>query len=267
MNLTNVGWDDCFPAPFFTANPFIGCSKASEGCENCYAERMTKRLARMNSPISPLYEEVANWDGRTLFLPERLNKVRSHKGGGTIFWGSMSDLFHERNDGKNINEVWTTIFNKPQMTHVVLTKRPERLKAWTESAAKAKCWPIHEIWPENVYLGVTAENQARADERIPILLSIPGNHKRFVSVEPMLGEIRIGNFLWQTFDTGGQRCDGSWIQDREPSRELDLIIVGPENGQNKRPCKREWILDLKQQCDDAGVRCFSKEGARKLVEK
>lgn len=279
MNRTKIDWG-CFPQPLLTVNPFIGCSHASEGCKNCYAEAMANRLAAIESQrwedwgqpyvFDFAYCRVTNedgWNGKTLFLPERLEAVRKRRKPATVFWCSMSDLFHENNRNKDINETWMVIQNTKHLHHVILTKRPDRMMEWTERAAEAKQWPVEEIWPENVWLGVTAENQQRAEERIPILLSISGNHKTFVSVEPMLGEIDLRAQISRFVELGceyGHGMNLTKVGYMKPA--IDLIIIGAETGANRRPCRREWIENLQQQCADAGVQCYLKDNGVSKVE-
>ena len=109
---------------------------------------------------------------------------------------------------------------------MVLTKRPERMAKFISRLG----WDIH----DNVWLGVTAENQKRADERIPILLQIPAV-VRFVSVEPMLEPVNLAN------------CG-----------KIDWVICGGETGPGARPMHPDWVRNLRDQCQNAGVPFFFK---------
>ena len=98
----------------------------------------------------------------------------------------MGDLFHGSVTGRAINDVWNVAFNRPENTFLFLTKRPVNLRTWTRIAAASKIWPVGEVWPSWMHVGVTAENQDRFDERIPFLLDTPAA-VRWVSLEPLLG--------------------------------------------------------------------------------
>ncbi|MFA6281254.1 MAG: DUF5131 family protein, partial [Candidatus Omnitrophota bacterium] len=132
----------------------------------------------------------------------------------------------------------------------------------------------------NLWLGVTAENQQRADERIPILLQIPAA-KRFVSIEPMLGKINLISDIGGTLWIGGQRgCSGKHRgigtpdcpitlhhhHDHRCKMGLDWVIVGGETGHNARPMNNEWATLIQQQCESAGVPFFYKSsGGRNKI--
>jgi protein gp37 len=211
-------------------NPITGCSPVSEGCQNCYAKRMSKRLAgRCGYPADDPF--------RVTLHPERLDEPLKWKKPRRVFVCSMGDLFHEDVPRWMRFEVMDIILQAKQHTFLILTKRPANMKEcfeWYYSKAGRTIETIKNLW-----LGVTAENQARADERIPILLQIPAT-VRFVSVEPMLGPVDLTNFIIG------------------PNR-LDWVICGSETGPNRREACIEWIGDLCDQCEHAGVPFFLKQ--------
>jgi len=242
MNRTKILWPW---NPLHTINPFVGCSKVSEGCANCYAEKMAYRLAEIDeaawklcnrsmryvrSDYSDVIGEDGRWNGETVFRPQVLDAVRKARKPRNIFWCSMSDLFHENNPMSNIYETLHTI-RTPQHTHIILTKRPRRMAMFLAENAN---WKAMYNTP-NIWLGVTAENQECASKRIPKLLSIAGEHKTFVSVEPMLSPVCL--------KTG----------------HLDQVIIGAESGAGARPMNPEWVIDLVKQCRDANVPVFVKQ--------
>ena len=251
MNRTGIQWP-FLPEPLLTVNPFIGCSKASEGCEHCYAEAMAVRIANFGQTASEDYQRVIthdddpSWNGRTVFLPRVLAQVRKRRKPATVFWCSMSDMFHESNAPANIEEVWYCISQTPHLTHVVLTKRPARMAEfftrWSPGYA-AHLQP-------NLWLGVTAENQQRANERIPILLDIRGEHKTFVSVEPMLGPVDLADYI----SLNRKALHGGGYTDA-----LDCVVCGGESGPNARPMHPGWVRSLRDQCAAAGTAFWFKQ--------
>jgi len=218
-----------------TWNPITGCSKISAGCANCYAERMSKRLAgRYGYPKEDPF--------KVTFHPDRLEQPFHWKKPRRIFVCSMGDLFHDDVKDCDINSVFLKMLNCDRHTYIILTKRPERMKDFVS---------IGTGWRgrmENVWLGVTAENQKTADERIPILLDIPAA-VRFISVEPMLSEIDLKLHSYAQ--------SGSMHSTRRVF--LNWIIAGTESGPKKRPAKTKWIRSLKDQCVSAGIPFFLKQ--------
>ncbi|GAG05438.1 unnamed protein product, partial [marine sediment metagenome] len=164
-------------------NPITGCTPISEGCANCYAKKMAQRLkGRFGYPEDEPF--------RVTFHPDKLDQPLKWRKPRHIFVVSMGDLFHPGILWSDNQEIWEIMAKCPQHTFMILTKRVERMRIFlTEDLNYKLPLPL-----PNVYLGVTAENQQRADERIPILLQIPAA-KRFVSIEPMLGPVDLTNYL------------------------------------------------------------------------
>ena len=202
-------------------NPITGCTPVSEGCANCYAMAMAKRLQAMGSPNYKNGFDVA-------FHPEVLNKVAHWKKPRFVFVCSMSDLFHKDVHPLWISDILQVIKDNPQHIFIVLTKRSEIMRGYFSAIAV----------PSNLWLGVSVENEERAYERIPILMETPAA-LRVVSVEPMLGPVDIV---------------GRWMVDG-----LDWVIVGCESGPKRRPCKIEWVESIVEQCRYAHVPCFVKQ--------
>ncbi len=252
-----------------TWNPVVGCSKVSPGCDNCYAERMAGRLACMgqikymgvvlpkvgtgtikyNKPAKYLQK----WNGKThcdekaLEIPLHWRKPRQ------IFVCSMGDLFHESVPFEFISRAMDTILECPQHTFQILTKRPERMRDYFLDADLNGDWTMIE---DNVWLGVTAENQEMADKRIPILLQIPAA-VRFVSIEPMLGAVKFSRLhqFCPTHDFPGGFCCSKC----KDLKGVDWVIVGGESGPGARFCEQSWPIDIVEQCRDANVPCFVKQ--------
>ena len=163
--MTKIEWTEK------TWNPVTGCTKISEGCRNCYAERMAKRLAgRCGYPADDPFRPGTVHE-------DKFSQPAGWKRPCMIFVSSMGDLFHKDVSDETIWRVLDVIRDCPQHTFQLLTKRAERL-------------PEFNLFPENCWVGVTAESQRRFDERIPFLLSVHAP-VRFVSCEPLLGAIRF----------------------------------------------------------------------------
>jgi len=236
-----------------------GCTKISEGCQNCYAERMSKRLkGRYGYPADdPFKPGVMHND--VLHKPAHWKKPRK------IFVCSMGDLFHDAVNWNHLFAVWQMMGMIRHHTFIVLTKRPGRaifhltgdLGFHLQRQDWCDTWPL-----PNVFLGVTAENQQRADERIPILLQIPAA-VRFVSVEPMLGPVDLDYFLrcpgcgYSKKDMA-LHCDHHLCSEKK-NKILDWIICGSESGSKRRFAPDQWFRDLKDQCVAAQVPFFFKQ--------
>jgi protein gp37 len=174
-----------------TWNPVTGCTKVSEGCRHCYAERMALRLRAMGNPRYVNGFEVKLHDD-LVDLPRQLRQPR------LIFVNSMSDLFHEDVPTEFITRVFDTMATCPQHTFQVLTKRSRRL---TEVAA-------HLPWPENVWMGVSVEDK-RVIGRIDDLRTVPAC-VRFLSCEPLLGpldDLNLDGIAWVI--VGGESGPGA----------------------------------------------------------
>lgn len=267
-----IGWLNMPGYKPETWNPIVGCSKVSPGCDNCYAERMANRLsvalgAKGAEPSDAwiAYSDIitkGHWNGKTALVKSALNKPLKWKEPRMIFVCSMSDLFHESMPFETIERVFEEMWEYDQHIYVLLTKRPER-------ALKFYQWVAENIvltWrpKDNIWLGVTAENQEQADRRIPILLQIPAA-KRFVSIEPMLGAIQFETrwFFPVPFDFD-KRAVVSTKEVFEndllaPMPGLDWVICGGETGPKSRPMHPDWVRSLRDQCKAAGVPFFFKQ--------
>jgi protein gp37 len=228
---TKIEWTD------ETWNPITGCEPISEGCENCYARRLFGRnLWRYD--FTPGTRHM-----------ERFSEPGEWKKPRRIFVCSMGDLFHDEVSFSDILDVMSLARTYSRHTYIFLTKRPERMAQYVKEYERNRL-------PDNVWLGVTAEKQKRADERIPILLQIPAAI-RFVSVEPMLEAVDLSEWLSPCSYYCDHDADGGG---HRPQRsKLHWVIAGPETGPGKRLCKTEWLRDLYLECDNAGVPFFLKK--------
>lgn len=244
---TSIEWTDT------TWNPTRGCSRVSPGCTNCYAERQARRFAGKNGAYEGLIHSTGSWNGGITLVEGALDEPYRWRKPRRVFVDSMSDLFHERVPFEFIDKVFETMINTPH-TYQVLTKRPARMREYMMDARRPRRVREGEL-PANIWLGVSVEDQERADERIPILLSTPAA-VRFLSCEPLLGEINLrletNAPLWAG-DGPGAKCRAS---DR---LGLHWVIIGGESGNKARPTIIGDIRILKEQCEAANVPVFVKQ--------
>ena len=216
---TAIEWADA------TWNPWMGCTKVSDGCVNCYMYREQERYGHDPSVLrrsKTTFKDPLKW-----------------KEPCTIFVCSWSDFFHKDVPTEWRKDAMEIMYQAPQHTYLLLTKRPGNVRLMLRD----------EFWKVNphVWLGVTAENQVMADLRIPTLLQIPAA-KHFVSVEPMLGPVDI----FQVNDLIGFGKEGV-------VGSIDWMIAGGESGPDFRVMEEEWAIDLRDQCVAAEVPFFFKQ--------
>lgn len=202
-------------------NPVTGCTKVSAGCKHCYAEMIAKRF----------WVERGFADVR--MHPERLEDPLHWRKPRRVFVNSMSDLFHPDVPGAFAYRIWEIMRVTPQHTYMILTKRPDRMLNL-----------MHDTLP-NVWLGVSVEDQEKANERIPLLLRTPAA-VRFVSCEPLLGGVVLPMFLYD-------------ISKNVEIGHLDWVICGGESGPGARPMHPDWARSLRDQCQAAGLPFFFKQ--------
>jgi protein gp37 len=141
----------------------------------------------------------------------------------------MADIFEERCElNAWRDKVWPLIEATSHLDWLLLTKRPQRIR---------KCVPWNDKWPDNVWIGTTAENQKWADKRIPYLVDVPAK-VRFLSCEPLLAELDLSKWLKTS---------------RFAPQRLDWVIAGGESGAKARPMNPQWVRKLRDQCLRAGV--------------
>jgi protein gp37 len=247
MNKTNIEYLD------YTWNPIaMRCAPVSEACENCWHLAAADRLAR-NPKIDR--EIRASYSGEMphQLVNYRLEEPLKLKKPSVIGVQFMGDLFHDYIFDDCLQPIFNTMVECQQHIFLLLTKRPGNMKDWIELAIHAE-WPIDNLW-----LGVTAENQKRADERIPILLQIPAA-VRFVSVEPMLEPINMTEAIYGTGPRGMNAfgfTDGFGYE-----ANIQWVICGAETGSGARWMNPEWAFDLYAQCHIAGVPFFFKKASK-----
>lgn len=281
MGKSNIDWTD------YVWNPVTGCTPISAGCQNCYAKRMAE------TGLRGICGYPADDPFRVTLHPKRLNEPLKWKSPKTIFLCSMGDLFHEDVPFEYVTKIFKSMFayifdgSLTRHLYIWLTKRPDRMKEYLEHHAPVPAFSHQsfEQWkPPNLWLGVTAENQATADERIPILLDIPAA-KHFVSVEPMLEPVNISKFIGpysclncgyvgaditcNSHNGGDDTCpecnchDEFGFLESDPyifdGNNIGWVIAGAETGPGARPMNPDWARSLRDQCQAAEVPFFFKK--------
>ena len=235
-----------------TWNPVTGCSKVSQGCKHCYAERNWPRLSAPR-PNPNLYTGRDFTDVRC--HPERLDLPLRWARPRRIFVNSMSDLFHPDVPDSFIRQIFSVMATESQHTFQVLTKRAARMRDLLDRWRNDGTFRYHDgMAPANVWLGVSVEDQATADERIPLLLQTPAA-VRWISAEPLLGPIDLDSSAadgLHAFGCGDLDCDCGDLG-------LNWVVAGGESGRQARPMHPAWVRSLRDQCKDAGVSFMLKQ--------
>lgn len=249
MAATSIEWADHTANPIRADFTFVDgsvkrghyCEKISPGCANCYASTLQRRFQMPGFPGATRDGETVRLDGLTKtgvrpYLDQAvLAAIRKRRKPTRYFVGDMTDVFGWWVRDEWLDAMFHTFANCPQHTFMLLTKRPERMRAYCTPSPEWDFGPLPNVW-----LGVSAENQRTWGERVPILAQTPAA-VRFVSVEPMLESIA---FNWPTkFAHSG----------------IGWVIFGGESGPGARPCNVEWIRDGLAQCKAAGVAAFVKQ--------
>ncbi|MEU9338808.1 phage Gp37/Gp68 family protein [Streptomyces sp. NPDC048290] len=209
-----------------TWNPTTGCDRVSPGCDHCYALTLAKRLKAMGAAK---YQN--DGDPRTsgpgfavTLHPDALDVPYGWRSPRTVFVNSMSDLFHARVPIAFVRQVFQVMADTPQHTYQVLTKRARRLR---QIAPRLD-------WPDNLWMGVSVESE-RELTRVEDLRGVPAA-VRFLSCEPLLGPL------------AGLDLDG-----------IHWVIAGGESGAGHRPPEEDWVTQIRDRCQDAGVAFFFKQ--------
>ncbi|HEV2504440.1 MAG TPA: phage Gp37/Gp68 family protein [Mesorhizobium sp.] len=285
---THIEWTDA------TWNPITGCDIVSAGCKICYAMKLAGTRLRHHPSRAGLTKDTKAgpvWTGEVRFNDEWVDQPLRWKKPRRIFVCAHGDLFAENVPDEWIDRVFAVMALAPQHTFQVLTKRAARMRMYlterdarqrwrkdavevagmnmvmdgTVAQARVTTWPLPNVW-----LGVSAEDQKRADERVPDLLYTPAAI-RFVSAEPLLGPIdfrrisvnhptycgvlaHLDALTGQMFDLGGTPIDGLAGRTR-----LHQIIVGGESGANARPMHPAWPSAIHNHCSAAGTAFFFKQ--------
>ena len=217
---TEISWTD------HTFNPWLGCTRVSEGCRHCYAEALSTRYrwVKWGSGQTRKRTSAANWR-----KPLAWNRAALKAGiRRRVFCASLADVFDLEAPAGARTDLWNLIRECPALDWQLLTKRPENI---------AQCLPDDwgEGWP-HVWLGTTTENQASYDLRWPILSAVPAAI-HFISYEPAIGPLDLFGF-------------NSWPQ---------WVIWGGESGPKARPMVPSWARSITHQCHFFGIAVFGKQ--------
>lgn len=217
-------------------NPWWGCVKVSEGCANCYAESFSRRTG---NDVWGIHAPRRKFEEKHWNEPKKWNAAAEAEGERKrVFCASMADVFEDRpdvlDDRKRLIQL---ISDTPWLDWLLLTKRPENIETFLGLASNGSYergeWNLRDHM-KNVWLGTSAENQTRWDERLPILMGIPAA-VHFVSAEPLLGKIEMG--IWRP----------------------EWVIVGGESGPKFRNFDPDWARSIRDQCKRADVAFFMKQ--------
>jgi len=240
MKTSAIGWTDYSGGAL---NFVTGCTPVSAGCAHCYARAIYRRFGRDHSVVATHPDKLYEVAGM-LFPLHSPKRGPGHR--PMAFVCDTGDLFHEAVPDVFIGEAIEMMAKRKDVVWQVLTKRPERMQHFLDTWEEAYTYYPEMMMEEyglefpfpHIWLGVTAEDQATADERIPLLLDTPAA-VRFVSVEPMLGPVSLAGY----------------------PRGIDWVICGAESGPDRRPFDPAWAADLYRECQRAGVAFFGKQAS------
>lgn len=272
-----------------TFNPWIGCTKVSAGCANCYAEKQDHRWGHDRWGVGKQRErtseknwkEPLRWDREAAKLGKRAR----------VFCASLADVFDPEVPDRWRTELLDLIRRTPNLDWQLLTKRPQLARSLLARAVGCSirsdedafddtiewvCQWLTGKAPANVWLGTTVEDQNAAEERIPELLALPARI-RFLSCEPLLGAVDLGQIKMANpallDGEGAPYLDAlrgaTWWPDGEHSANvngIDWVIIGGESGGGARPFNLTWARALRDQCKVEAIPAFVKQlGAKPYV--
>jgi len=246
MNTTAIGWTDfsANPLKYRTADGRVvwGCAKVSPGCTNCYSEALAKRWNKggpyNDGEMAKLTPFLAAKEVKAMLTSKAI-------AGKRVFVGDMTDVFGEWVSDALLDQLFAAFDVRRDVIWQVLTKRAGRMRDYMDDW---KDGPLPNVW-----LGVSVEDQSRADERIPFLLDTPAA-VRFISAEPLLGPIDLMPD-WFPLDQ---------ISGVDYGAGLNWVIVGGESGPRFRSCSVEWIEGIVDSCIESSLPVFVKQDAHRL---
>jgi len=263
-----------------TWNPIRGCSRVSGGCRNCYAETVAARFSGEGQPFEGLAtRNPGRWTGDVRLIASKLLDPLKWQRPRRVFVNSVSDLFHEKVEADWLVTIFAVMALAKDHTFQVLTKRPARMRDWLndDETVPRVAYRMGEIAAHhqrakvlrprgmriteamdvvglsfpNIWLGTSVEDQATADERLPLLLATPA-YLRWVSLEPLLDRVDLFEFLH------GRPCF--------EHEHLDWVVVGGESGPGCRTFLLDWARSVVNQCRAATVPVFVKQMGEQPAE-
>jgi protein gp37 len=221
---SNIEWTD------HTFNPWTGCTNISPGCDNCYAEAWSKRSGHVkwgNSPRKRTTESY--WKAPKIWQGKAKEFSARHGRNQRVFCASLADVFDNKANCEWRVDLFQLIRDTPDLDWQLLTKRPQNIQKMLPADWGAEGYA-------NVWLGFTAEDQPRFDQRKRFLAEIPAKIW-FVSYEPAIGPLRINP------------------DDPKPN----WLISGGESGHKARPMKPEWVRGILSDCRSHNIAAFHKQ--------
>lgn len=259
---SKIEWTD------HTFNPWIGCTKVSQGCKHCYAEALAGRFgkAEWGPAAQRVRTSAANW--RKPLAWDKAARLAGRR--ARVFCASLADVFEEH--GPELTgyrtALWELVMSTRGLDWLLLTKRPENVRSMVPAN-----WLATGGWPAHVWIGTSVEDQAAADERIYHLLKVPAR-VRFLSIEPLLGPVDLtrvprGHYVLDVLDGryGTGTASTAFCFGMASLRSIDWVIVGGESGPHARPMDAAWARSLRDQCGAARTAFFMKQmlaGGKKL---
>jgi len=242
---TGISWCDS------TFNPWIGCVKVSPGCEHCYAESLAKRMGRdvwgPAKTTNRFLTSESYWKQPLKWEREAAENGKPWR----VFCGSMCDVFEDHPQVMAPRgRLFKLIEDTPHLTWLLLTKRPENIDGMLP---QQWMWPMGHL-PQNIWFGMTAENQDELDARWPVMESFAHHWyptSLFISAEPLLGPLDLSGCIEEE-EIGDE--DGPYM-----TRPVDWVIVGGESGPGARPMHPDWARSLRDQCQSAQIPFFLKQ--------
>lgn len=242
-----------------TFNPWIGCTKVSAACDNCYAEAWDARFKGNRWGPKADRTRTKTWGN-----PVKWNRKAEAEGTRyRVFCASLADVFDNH---KSILpewriELWALIKATPHLDWLLLTKRPQNIERY-----------LPDDWGngyQNVWLGTTVEDQTEANRRIPHLITVPAAI-HFLSCEPLLGKIDLTKVYMNEviFESGPANClSGQYFSPwgfaggvgNFKGPKIDWVIVGGENHKDHRDMEIDWLRDLRDQCAANGTAFLFKQ--------
>lgn len=258
---TGIAWCDS------TFNPFLGCTKVSQGCKHCYAETLMDtrwQKVQWGPQGERLRTSDANWR-----LPLRWNQLAIDEGRRyRVFCGSLCDVFEDKPNQREQLSDWrkqlfALITATPNLDWLLLTKRPELVMTPAVTSLFPKTWQGQLL--ENIWIGTSVEDQESADKRIPELIKIPAEI-RFLSVEPLLGPVELNRYIGNCPSCGQPRRDSPYDScgyceafPEVRDTKIHWVILGGESGPGARSMQLNWLQSVMQQCRESRVPVFVKQ--------